>query len=125
MKEFYYSYQARTHFDFFRLYQVLYYWLRDCQSLIETLRDNSLYYLNMFQAVFFFIVMEYPHIGYQKCIAILRVTLLRNHMSIALILVNYNLTNFRDICQRSHCKSPPWVVCSLVWEGMGDLSALN
>lgn len=58
-------------------------------------------------------VMKCPHIGYQKCIAILRVTQLRNHMSIELIFVNDKLTSFLEICQHSHIKSPPQVVCWL------------
>lgn len=70
--------------------------------------------------------------GYQKCLTILRVTLLRNHMSTGLIFVNYDPTSFWEPCQYSHIKSPPWVVCllqsrhrSLDWEGMGVVSALN
>lgn len=132
MKKFYYSCQATTHFLIFTDCIRYYYWLKDG---IEALRDNRLYFVNMFQAVvlfFYYCVMKNPHIGYQKCITILRVTLLRNHMSRALIFVDYNLTSFREICQHSHNKSPPGVVCSsqallssLVWKGMGDLRALN
>lgn len=88
MKKFYYSCQATTHFLIFTDCIRYYYWLKDG---IEALRDNRLYFVNMFQAVVFFIyycVMKNPHIGYQKCITILRVTLLRNHMSRALIFVD-------------------------------------
>lgn len=136
MKKFYYSCQATTHFLIFTDCIRYYYWLKDG---IEALRDNRLYYVNMFQAVvffffgiFFYCVMKNAHIGYQKCITILRVTLLRNHMSRVLIFVDYNLISFREICQHSHNKSPPGVVClsqallsSLVWKGTGDLRALN
>lgn len=58
-------------------------------------------------------VMKCPHTGYQKCIAILRVTLLRNHMSIELIFVTYNPTNFLEKCQHSQIKSPPRMDCLL------------
>lgn len=41
-------------------------------------------------------VMKCPNISYQKCIAILRVTLLENHMSVGLIFVTCNLTRFSE-----------------------------
>lgn len=68
---------------------------------------TRLYYLNMFHSMVSDCVTKCPRIGYQKCIAILRVTLLRKHMSAELIFVNYNPTNFLEICQHSHIKSPP------------------
>lgn len=51
MKKFYYSCQATTHFLIFTDCIRYYYWLKDG---IEALRDNRLYYVNMFQAVVWF-----------------------------------------------------------------------
>lgn len=57
--------------------------------------------------------MKCPNISYQKCIAILRVTLLRNHMSVGLIFVTCNLTRFSERYLPSNMKSafPGWPVC--------------
>lgn len=68
---------------------------------------TRLYYLNTFHSIVFDCVTKCPHIGYQKCLAILGVTPSRNHMSTELILMNYNLRSIVEICRHSCMKSSP------------------